>query len=70
MTDNKLWDTIINPIAIIELIESNKGLNRGVRITYPHNKGSIVVEEIAFDDIGTNYKKARQSIIKEVRELM
>lgn len=67
MTDNKLWDTIINPNADISLTLTSTGLLRGIRLSYKHKDKLIVINESSFDDIGTNYKRARQSMIKEVR---
>ena len=77
MTDNKLWDTIINPNADIEIIKSNNGLYRGIKISFMPSEifslniktDKIIVERVEFNDIGTNYKKARLDMIKEIRKL-
>lgn len=78
MTDNKLWDNIINPNADISLIENNNGLHRGIEISFTlSNKlgfdideTPIIVKRTDFNDLVTNYKKARVDIIKKVRRTL
>lgn len=77
MTDNKLWSTIINPNADVELTESTNGLYRGIKISFtpskeliPNIETTIIVEKNEFTEVSTNYKEARKDIIKEVRKLI
>ena len=78
MTDNKLWSTIINPNADVELTESTNGLYRGIKISFTPSKElipniettTIIVEKNEFTEVSINYKEARKDIIKEVRKLI
>lgn len=69
MTDNKLWDTVIEPKMDVEIIPNALGKKRGIKM-YCHldNGFRAEVEENNFDSIGTNYKKARQNLINKVRK--
>lgn len=71
MTDNKLWDAIIEPAMNVDLIHSNAERLRGVKLCYALENGAIVeVVEKSTNNIGTNYKKARQKLIDNVRKAM
>lgn len=71
MTDNKLWDTIIEPNMNVNLVPAECGRIRGIRLNYITPDGVIVeVEEKGTNNIGTNFKKARQNMIDEVRAVM
>lgn len=77
MTLNKLWDSIINPNANVELIESKNGLHRGIKISYTpsdelntKDKKTIIVEETESNNISTNYKNARMNMINEVKKII
>lgn len=68
MTDNKLWDTIIEPQMDVNLIPTKDGRVRGIRMSFYTTDGQLVeVIEKATNNIGTNFKKARQTMIDEVR---
>lgn len=71
MTDNKLWDTIIEPNMNVNLVPTKNGRIRGIRINFVAMNGCLIeVEEIGTNNIGTNYKKARQKMIDKVRATM
>lgn len=77
MTDNKLWDTIINLNADITIIKNNNGLDRGIKISFTPSEIStlnikidtITIKIVEFNEIGTNYKKSKLDMIKEIRKL-
>lgn len=63
-TDNYIWDNVINPNMNANLIQSKFGLNRGIRIEYNFDGCGMIVEVNDSDNIGTNYKNARNEMIK------
>lgn len=71
MTDNKLWDIIIEPNMNVSLVPAESGRVRGIRISYITEDGVLIeVEEKGTNNIGTNFKKARQKMIDNVRATM
>lgn len=68
MTDNKIFDTILNPNMNIELIPTKEGLLRGVLFKYSCEDKSLEVRETSTNNLGTNYKKGRQLLINEYRK--
>ena len=69
MTQNKMWDTLINPNMEVELINTNNNLLRGVRFTFEYMGHSIIVEDNKTDNLGTNYKSARMRMLEEVSQV-
>lgn len=69
MTDNKLWDKVIEPILEPELVLNLNGDKRGIKFSCTLESGlKKEVIENGSKNIGTNYKKARQKMIDEVRK--
>lgn len=70
MTDNKLWDTIIEPNMNVNLVQICNGRIRGIKISYITEDGILIEEEEkGTNNIGTNFKKARQKIIDSVKTI-
>lgn len=70
MTDNKLWDNIIDPGMKVNLVTNRLGRKRGIELKYITEDMTVFsVVEDSFNDVGTNYKKAKQRLINQVRPL-
>lgn len=67
-TDNNIWDNIINKRCDIQLILTEKGLMRGICIKYDHDDITFSVVENKYDDLSTNYKKARIKSINTLKD--
>jgi hypothetical protein len=69
MTDNKLWDKVIEPKMEVDLTKNKLGRKRGIKLKYRTEDTEFVAIEESFNDVGTNYKKAKQMLINQVRPL-
>lgn len=67
-TDNYIWDKVINPNMEMNLIPNKNGLCRGIVMSYDFNDSRIIVEVKNEDNLGTNYKNARNQMIKAYKE--